>query len=130
MRQVTTPNFCSVCKEGLWLSLLKNVTLIDSLDEYCLKGSTTKTLNMTLVPLAQFRDTPVEGLEESIQIKWTKDGQVLGDWANKTVVQIDGDSAKGQWVVEVQYTTEEIRVDNDGLTKDRIPFNVTEACSA
>lgn len=126
MRQVTTPNFCSVCKEGLWMSLLGGVSLIDDIEDYCIGSD--KVLNLTVVPLAQLRDTPVPGLVESLGIRWLKDGQEMADWTNKTVVQMEGQKVLGEWAVEIQYSTEEIRKDTQGLTKDSLKFEVDQGC--
>ncbi|KAK7689832.1 hypothetical protein QCA50_006471 [Cerrena zonata] len=61
MRIVTTPNFCKACLEGLWHSLLRRVDLIDDIVTDCeiAPGFPTtwkRTLDLKLVPLAQFRD--------------------------------------------------------------------------
>ncbi|KAJ7644444.1 IgA peptidase M64-domain-containing protein [Roridomyces roridus] len=86
MRLVTTPNFCKACLEGLWLKLLRNISLIDSIEESCADDSST--LNLALVPLAQFRTAAVVGLDESYAVTWYKDGLVLSGWTNKT--RLDG----------------------------------------
>ena len=59
MRKVTTPNFCKVCREGLWHALLRRVALIDDLTASCASDATQRVFNVALVPLAQLRDKPV-----------------------------------------------------------------------
>ncbi|KAF7365538.1 hypothetical protein MVEN_00427000 [Mycena venus] len=113
MRQVTTPNFCKACIEGLWLALLRDVDLIDDIEASCLSSPPpSTTLALHLVPLAQFRAATVQSLEESYTITWTNltDGQVLEELANKTEVQV----GKGRYGIEVLYRTNEVRVDREG----------------
>ncbi|KAI0345646.1 hypothetical protein BDW22DRAFT_1324402 [Trametopsis cervina] len=126
MRIVTTPNFCNVCIEGLWYSLLKRVDLIDSVGTGC-SVKKTPTANLTLVPLAQFRDVPVAP-KESWTVTWYKDGKVLDAFANKTVVEFDDAGAAGSYAVAVQYFTEEIRVDAENLTSSRREFTIDQTC--
>ena len=80
MRIVTSPNFCKVCLEGLWYSLLRRVDLIDDLEVECSSqaGGTgfLRTANLKLVPLAQFRADAVTA-NESYSVTWYKDGKVL-----------------------------------------------------
>jgi hypothetical protein len=54
MHVVMTPEFCNVCKEGLWLSFLQWVSLVDKIDT-C-KHDGTHTLSLTPLPLGRFRD--------------------------------------------------------------------------
>ncbi|KAI0373796.1 hypothetical protein BV20DRAFT_962379 [Pilatotrama ljubarskyi] len=129
MRIVTTPNFCKSCTEGLWHALLRRVNLIDDLQLSCEKadsGKWTRTLELTLVPLAHLRDSPVD-VAESYSITWMKDGEILDDFANKTKLVDDGDSV-GSYVVNVQYATEEVRVDKDGLLSSTAASFVSSVC--
>ncbi|KAJ7766478.1 IgA peptidase M64-domain-containing protein [Mycena maculata] len=128
MRLVTTPNFCKACLEGLWLKLLRDVTLIDTIDESCAppasSGPTpTSTLTLRLVPLAQFRTSAVAGLDESYTVTWSKDGVVLPAWTNKTQV----DAAPGTYAVDVKYTTTEVRVDPTNLLTAHMNYTVSES---
>ncbi|KAI0351405.1 hypothetical protein OH77DRAFT_1429702 [Trametes cingulata] len=129
MRIVTTPNFCKSCTEGLWYALLRRVNLIDDLQPRCEtveSGKLMRTLELSLVPLAQFRESPVD-VAESYTITWMKDGEILPDFANKTTLVDDGD-AVGSYVVNVQYATEEVRVDNDGLLSSTAASFVSTVC--
>ncbi|GBE85076.1 hypothetical protein SCP_0702620 [Sparassis crispa] len=129
MRVVTTPNFCKVCIEGLWLSLLKRVDLIDSLNAGCKleEGRWKRTLGLDLVPLAQFREEAVE-VEESYTITWAKNGDILATFANQTRIEVDDADALGTYTVDVQFTTPEVRVDKDGLLTSRVVYAVTSSC--
>lgn len=141
MRVVTTPDFCKACTEGLWLSLLRRVTLIDGIQETCERHAharVVKTLNARLVPLAQFRDTePKRGplgasarvsAKESYTILWAKDGESLPEFTNKTVLTIDGARAVGTYTLHVQFATDEVRVDKDKLLASTLEYTVTEEC--
>jgi hypothetical protein len=135
MRAVTEPNFCKVCLEGLWLSLLKRVDLIDDVREGCQwdatsesEGKWMKTLDLQLVPLAQFRRIPVD-VQESISILWTKDGERLDAFMNKTSVILEDEDAVGRYVVDVKFATEEVRVDNAGMLTAKAVYIVERNCT-
>ncbi|KAG1777226.1 IgA peptidase M64-domain-containing protein [Suillus placidus] len=125
MRSVTKPNFCKVCLEGLWLSLLKRIDLIDNFKIMC-GTDRHRILEVDLVPLAEFREHPISS-EESYSIAWSKDGKVLPQFANMT--HIDVDDEVGTYHIDVQFSTEEVRVDKDGLLGASRSFTVTETCS-
>ncbi|KAG5646491.1 hypothetical protein DXG03_003256 [Asterophora parasitica] len=135
MRSVTSPNFCKVCIEGLWLSLLRRVNLIDGIKEDCrqlvFEGITdphwVKTIDVELVPLAQFRE--VQLAQESYAIKWWKDGVLLKEFTNRTSLKIADTVALGTYSVEVKLSTEEVRVDRDNLLSDGVTYQVTNTCA-
>ncbi|KAI0642983.1 IgA peptidase M64-domain-containing protein [Trametes meyenii] len=129
MRIVTTPNFCKPCTEGLWHALLRRVNLIDDLQSGCEEdeaGGLARTLNLDLVPLAHLRKSPVD-VEESYVITWVKDGAEVKEFANKTKL-VDAGDAVGSYVVNVQYVTEEVRVDTDELLTSTATASVTTTC--
>jgi hypothetical protein len=124
MRSVIKPNFCKVCLEGLWLSLLKRIDLIDNLRVMCGRDR-HRTFEVDLVPLADFREHPVSS-EESYSIAWSKDGEVLPQFANMT--HVDVSDKVGTYRVDVQFSTEEVRVDKDGLLGASRSFTVAGTC--
>ncbi|TFY63568.1 hypothetical protein EVJ58_g3172 [Rhodofomes roseus] len=129
MRIVTTPNFCKVCLEGLWLALLRRVDLIDDMHASCIRKGRewTRRIELDLVPLGQFRKEPVD-VKESYSIVWMKDGQMLEQFTDEKTVEIaDGDAA-GVYTAHVQYLTEEVRVDKAGLTKSQREYRVAGSC--
>ncbi|KAI8986267.1 IgA peptidase M64-domain-containing protein [Trametes punicea] len=129
MRIVTTPNFCKACTEGLWHALLRRVSLIDDLELGCEQdgaGAWKRTLELSLVPLAHLRENPVD-VQESYSITWLRNGEAIQEFANKTKLVDDGD-AVGSYVAHVQYTTEEVRVDKDGLLASTAALFVTTRC--
>ena len=124
MRSVTKPNFCKVCLEGLWLSLLKRVDLIDDFRTTCARGH-NRTFEVDLVPLAEFRGNPVSS-QESYKITWSKDGEVLPQFANAT--HIDVSDEVGTYLLDVLFSTEEVHVDRAGLLGASRSYSVTETC--
>ncbi|ESK95678.1 hypothetical protein Moror_12545 [Moniliophthora roreri MCA 2997] len=124
MRQVTTTTYCSVCLEGLWLKLLGRLSLIDNITETC-DGSST-ILNATLVPVTQFRQGgPLPG--ETYTILWSKNGRVLNNFTNKTVVAID--NASGSYTLDVKFSTPEIRLDRSGVTEAQMVHTISGSCN-
>lgn len=124
MRSVTKSNFCKVCLEGLWLSLLERIDLIDNFRIMC-GHDRHRTFEIDLVPLAGFREHPISS-EESYSITWSKNGKILPQFANTTYVDV-GDEV-GTYHVDVQFSTEEVRVDKDRLLRATRSFTVTQTC--
>lgn len=113
MRSVVKPNFCNVCLEGLWLSLVKRIDLIEGLSLTCSgPGSDVHVVQVDLVKLAQFREEPIESVE-SYAIEWTRDGRVLEALANFTRVELS-DAEHGTYRVDVTYAVDEVRLDPRG----------------
>jgi hypothetical protein len=142
MRAVTSPNFCKVCIEGLWLSLLSRVNFIDDVHEGCQwhstespnsKGHWKRTLEIHLVPLAQFRDDRDAAsikAAESYTITWSKGGKALEMFTNKTRLELDDETAVGTYTIDVKYATDEVRVDKDGLLISGGDYTVAKRCGA
>ena len=132
MRLTTGPNFCKVCIEGLWYSLLSRVDPIDSLETDCRLDAETetwkRTLNVTLIPLGQFREE-LPDVRESYAIVWTQDGKELTRFANQTVVVVDDDEELGEFGVSVRFVTEEVRSDPSGLLETSASVVVSSTCS-
>ncbi|KAF9241078.1 IgA peptidase M64-domain-containing protein [Melanogaster broomeanus] len=125
MRSVVKPNFCKVCLEGLWLSLLRRVDLIEDLRSTC-SGPSSKTIEVVLVKLAQFRELPIKSAE-SYMIQWSKDGQVLERFTNRTTVELE--STSGTYRVDVTYSIDEVRSDPKGYLTASRTFDVTDTPS-
>ncbi|KDQ62041.1 hypothetical protein JAAARDRAFT_29945 [Jaapia argillacea MUCL 33604] len=133
MRQVTTPNFCKACLEGLWLSLLSRVNLIDEIHAGCIKapessssGAWRRTINLKLVPLAEYRDETVDA-KESYHITWSRAGKVLDQYTNKTTILVD-DEVGVTYSTSVRFATEEVRVDEHGYLQSAQDFTLVSKC--
>ncbi|KAI1378590.1 IgA peptidase M64-domain-containing protein [Hypoxylon crocopeplum] len=113
MRDTYSANFCDACIEGLWLSLLSGLSLVDNVTQVAQPdGSTNVTLG--LIPLAQFRQVP-NPHEEAYTILWygADEDVVLEEWTNSTSALIE--PGVTEFGVEVSFSSEQIRVDNDGV---------------
>jgi hypothetical protein len=108
MRQVTTPEFCVVCKEGLWHALLSRVSLVDA--------ASAQNCVLTLQPLP---------LGLGLRVRWTKDGEHVEEWAGKREVRARG---RGVWAAEVIFESQEIRKDEEGWTKEVVEWVVDGGC--
>lgn len=123
MRSVTKPNFCNACLEGLWLSLLKRVDLIEDLRVTCSgSGPGSHVIELNLLKLAHLREGPIESVE-SYAIEWTRHGRVLDEFTNLTKVELS--DADGTYHVDVAYTIDEVRSDPRGYLQASRTFDVT-----
>jgi len=138
MRVVTSPNFCKVCLEGLWLSLLRRVDFIDDVVEDCewradlegpsSSGTWVKVINLHLLPLAQFRSASQEySPSESYTITWTRAGRVIQEFTNQTRLEIDNEHAVGSYTIKVKFASDEIRAESPLLVSD-LKYNVIRKC--
>ncbi|KAK6956168.1 hypothetical protein Daesc_001441 [Daldinia eschscholtzii] len=122
MRDTYSANFCDACIEGLWLSLLGRLKLIDNITQEAQPdGSTNATLN--LLPLAKLRQVP-NPHEEAYTILWYgADGTtVLKDWTNSTTALLGPDTT--EFGVEVRFWTEQVRVDSAGVLVQKERYSV------
>ena len=127
MRIVTTPNFCKVCVEGLWLALLRRISLVDDVKLGCsFDGPTSvnRVVELELLALGQFRETPITG--EMLIINWKKNGDSLPGFANLSSITVANEPAK--YTAEVQLVTPEVRSDPHGYLKSSVVIDV-HACS-
>jgi hypothetical protein len=113
MRSMYSVDFCDACIEGLWMSLLGPLSLIDNVTQVAQPdGATNVTLE--LLPLAQFRDVPND--RESYTIFWygADEEEVLEEWTNQTTALFGPGIA--EFGVEVKFSTTQIRIDTAGVT--------------
>jgi len=134
MRVVTSPDFCKVCTEKLWLYLLERVDFIEDISESCvqhpsgsgLSSPWSKVIDLHLLPLAHLRKTLVSP-DESYTIAWKKDGHLLPQFTNKTRIKMDNESAIGRYTIQVKFATEEIRLKSKKLVSG-VHYTVTTKC--
>jgi len=136
MRVVTSPNFCKVCAEKLWLYLLERIDFIDGISEGCVQhqpGSDLilsspwfKVIDLHLLPLAHLRETPVD-FDESYTITWKKDGNLLSQFTNKTRIEVDNESSMGNYTIKIKFATEEIRLNSKRLASG-VHYTVKTKC--
>ncbi|KAJ3413056.1 hypothetical protein HDV05_008577 [Chytridiales sp. JEL 0842] len=118
MRNMTTPHFCSVCKEGMFLQLLQKVSVIDNVDTFCISERKVHTAKVNVIPVAQFRPEGERIEGEKFEVTWYKDGVVQEGL--KDMLEVDVEGVEGMWEVEVKFVTPEIRYDPDNLTLARV----------
>ena len=125
MRTMNSVDFCDACIEGLWISLLRPLSLIDDITQTAQSdGSTNVTLE--LLPLAEFREIPRESEEDYTILWYAADGEtVLEPWTNQTSALL-GKCVKS-FEVEVRFHTEQVRVDEDGILVHRESFDVEKS---
>ncbi|TDL28252.1 hypothetical protein BD410DRAFT_782226 [Rickenella mellea] len=131
MRTVTSPNFCEVCVEGLWLSLLERVDLIDDVQTRCHmahSGVVQRMIDVSLVPLAQYRanDGGTGGNHEAYVVKWSTDGRELPMFENQTTIAVD--NLPGSYTVEVHFITDEVRLDPYGYLTSVVDITIPGVC--
>lgn len=123
MRSIYSPNYCDACLEGLWLSLLTPLSLIDNITQTSAGGTDGGSTNasLALLPLAEFRTIPVPRAE-AYTIFWYGEDEdvVLDEWTNRTSA-VFGPGVR-EFGVEVRFWSEQIRVDRDGVLvqKERV----------
>ncbi|KAI9293183.1 hypothetical protein K502DRAFT_306742 [Neoconidiobolus thromboides FSU 785] len=115
MRNVTSPRFCKVCKESLWLQYLKRLNIIDEL----IVSKKCGKVNVKLIPLqfAQFRKQPELFKGEKFIVKWFKDNVQVKEFDNLFELNLKNKDSKysGNWAVKVQLITPEIKKDDNNL---------------
>ncbi|KAI0165235.1 IgA peptidase M64-domain-containing protein [Hypoxylon sp. FL1284] len=124
MRDTYTGDFCSACIEGLWISLLSAVSLVDNVTQTAAPDGASTKVTLELLPLAQFRTSPYPRAE-AYEILWyagADDEAVLVEWTNSTTALVPADA--GEFAVEVRFSTEQVRVDEDGVLVQRTTYAV------
>ncbi|KAJ3290429.1 hypothetical protein HDU79_003237 [Rhizoclosmatium sp. JEL0117] len=111
MRNMSSPHFCPVCKEGLFLQLLRRVSLIDDVTTTCLGDKSVAKLH--LLPFAHHRKNPVFG--ERYVITWFKDGEAVERLSGKEEIAVGNLEVVGEWSVSVRIDTPIVRSDPDGI---------------
>lgn len=93
----------------MWEQFFKTVSLIDDLKVQCTNSSLTNTqLTATLLKLGQYREGPkIDG--EKLVIIWKKDNKIRSEFNGKNTIQIDSLVDFGQWTVNVEFVSLEIR---------------------
>ncbi|KAI9362932.1 IgA peptidase M64-domain-containing protein [Zopfochytrium polystomum] len=115
MRNMTQETFCNVCKEGLFLNLLRKISVIDGIRTECLPEKGLRA-TVDVLALAHLRPQPIAG--ERYDITWKKNGQPQPALQDLQTIEVDAASAAGKWTVSVAFVTPEIRDDPFGLTRD------------
>lgn len=149
MRNVVTPNFCKVCVEGLWLRLLRRISIIENVDSAC------RSFGIHLLPLGQFRtNETLVATEERYEILWSRKREgsspsitvsrcdqtfagakdrIFANFSGKTeLVLNESDDVKpgDNIVVAVRFFTEEVRLDDEEYLHASVEWAVRGDCKS
>ena len=123
MRNMTHKSFCSVCQEGMFLSFLSKVSLIDDLKLAC-KDKNNWFAELQLIPLAQFRKGK-NTFSEKYHVAWLQNGVEVTALRDRTSAEL----GPGKWAVNVRFETNQVRKDEKGLLKAERKFEIrAETC--
>ncbi|KAK9761887.1 hypothetical protein K7432_012876 [Basidiobolus ranarum] len=81
MRNMASEQFCSPCKEGLWLKFLSRVSVIDELKATPTQNGIDVAINLAPIKLAHLRKKSVN--DEKYTLTWYKDGKIQLQYTNK-----------------------------------------------
>eukprot|EP01062_Namystynia_karyoxenos_P011775 TRINITY_DN1422_c2_g1_i1.p1 TRINITY_DN1422_c2_g1~~TRINITY_DN1422_c2_g1_i1.p1 ORF type:complete len:602 (+),score=174.55 TRINITY_DN1422_c2_g1_i1:80-1885(+) len=122
MRNMTSPHFCPVCKEGMWLQFFARMSVIDDVKVETSAAQTS--VRLQVVPLAQFRPAALPGVTERLSVQWTQGGKHRTDLDDQFEFSLPAGEATGSWRAAVRYETSEVRADPDGLLRFTKDFTV------
>ena len=105
MRNMRSDVFCSVCQENNWLNFFKRVSLID---EVKVSSNDDRVRVQLKTPQILQRHSPNEN--NALGIKWFLAGVEQTDLENQLSWIADPLEAKGRWLVEVTFHSEELSV--------------------
>jgi len=121
MRNMTLPEFCPICQEGMWYQFLRRISLIDSV----LVGPIgnpdgSKPVILSTIKLGQLRDpgNVVDG--ERLEVRWLRAGVEQEEFRDMFEVM----AQPGSWSVQVTFVTPEVRNDPQNLLNDSETFTV------
>eukprot|EP00736_Rhodelphis_marinus_P002814 Rmarinus@m.20450 len=111
MRNMTSTAFCDVCVENMWLQFFARMRVIDDVEVE--NDGTMTHFHLSLVPLADLRDTPREG--EKYHVEWTHNGRPVVMLQDKYDFVLPSLEAAGSWSVTARFETPEVRQDPNNL---------------
>eukprot|EP00755_Sulcionema_specki_P032153 Sspe_Gene.98132::Locus_71596_Transcript_1_1_Confidence_1.000_Length_1846::g.98132::m.98132 len=113
MRNMSSSDFCVACREGMWWQFFMRMSAIDRVEVHHELFRTH--VKVVTVPLGQFRDPPVPGLNDRLDITWEHNGSPVPELTGYFSWDRTTASSRGRWTATVVYKTEEVRVDPNGL---------------
>lgn len=121
MRNITHNEFCSVCKEEMWIQFLSKISLIDSLHvEESPNPDGSFGIVLTTLKLGQFRAPGNEVEGESWVVQWFLGNVLQEEWNNLFAIN----ATTGVWDVRVEFVTDEVKLDSERLLHDERRFQV------
>lgn len=113
MRNMSSSELCVVCKEGMWWEFFMRMSAIDDIEVQ--RHWSHTDVKVRTVGLGQFREAPLEHLNDRLDITWTKDGEDYPSLRGYFAWDLPNSEARGEWVATVTYHTDEVRIDPNGL---------------
>mmetsp|Transcript_7530 Transcript_7530/g.8245 ORF Transcript_7530/g.8245 Transcript_7530/m.8245 type:complete len:590 (-) Transcript_7530:146-1915(-) len=113
MRNMSSPHFCPVDVENMWLRFFAVVNLIDDIEADC--GTADITVTAKVVQVAQFRKEKNNHNEE-LTITWTRNGQPYPAFDGMFTWTAPRNTAVATWRATVVFKTDQIRSDPNNLT--------------
>jgi len=111
MRNMSSPNFCKICEENMWIQFFQQISAIDNITETC--QGTSITIKLNVIALGQFRDVPIPG--ETYDLRWYWNGSHFPDYDNVFEWTAERSLRLGLWRAELQFTTLQVRQDPNNL---------------
>ncbi|KAJ3131745.1 hypothetical protein HK100_006058 [Physocladia obscura] len=131
MRNMSSQTFCPVCKEGLLLQLMRQVSLIDGIETKCTQQPQSQKIELeveeppnnnmyiaklNLVPFAHMREPGKRVKDEHFVINWFKNGKEQGEFDGlEEILLNENEMQSGDWTVRVELQTPIVRHDPDQL---------------
>jgi len=123
MRNMTHNALCDICREGMWYEFFKTISLIDNITVTPGSVGEPSTVTLSTLRLAHLRESGNEVEGEALKIRWLANDIVQGHLEDLLEIQTE---VGGDWRVEVEFVTPEVRVDPTNLLKDAANFTVPE----
>jgi hypothetical protein len=124
MRNMTSVEFCEVCKENLWLQFFRKMNCIDKV-EVSKEGANEVNVEAIFVKIGQFREGgALDG--EKFEIKWFKGNQQQRNLDNKETWKMNLNDAVGSWKIEAIYQSKEIRSDPSKVSHFSRTFTISK----
>jgi hypothetical protein len=120
MRNMTSPVFCPICQEAIWIQFFKRMSVIDNVTVTA-AGSNTQVA-LSLLQVGPFRPVPIPG--ETYYIVWSRNNAEVKNYENVTQWTQTTVSASGSWKVVVQFITREVRSDPSKLLTATKTFTI------
>ena len=131
MRNMTSPHFCPVCQEGMWLQFFAKVSIIDEVELQYLPDDQVAVAVKTIrfgperaAPLSVRDHDHGPAPTEALLVSWTRDGLPQLEFRDKLRIQFDRTARAGRWEVAVTFVTSEVRNDPNDLLKGTSTFTV------
>ena len=124
MRNMTSVEFCDVCKENLWLQFFRKMNCIDEVKVEKQDDGKIKA-EAIFVKIGQFREGgAIDG--EKFEIKWFKDSREQTSLAGKNKWKLSESDATGNWKIDAIYVSKEIRDDRTKVSHFSRSFKISK----